>query len=897
MIKRRTPSEEPGISLTFAQVFPLEVEGIRSSRAGRQVTVEREGRPTDQDLIGLAFSGGGIRSATFNLGVIEALAGRKLLRCLDYLSTVSGGGYIGSWLSSWAYHIKSAQPQTNHIGEIEKQLGPRSSKIGDIPEPSQIRFLRQYSNYLTPQLGVLSGDTLAFVGTYLRNLLLNQSILVCLLFSVLLAPRVVGLALMYPGHEQLTGYIVGGVALALLIWVLFRVSRNIVPASSDSAKKVVAQIAVPQYVFCFALTIAVWHLSKPGALLPDAFNGWQGIVLACLGSAVVYTVFWALGTALSTERRNFLQWIPVLWAFPVGLAAGAFTVLGSKFLAHRDIWFAMTFGVPLTVALVLFTGSLHLGLVGRSFGDGIREWWARLGGVVFAITLYGFLLCLASLFVPLLAQLLWNRAVSQPELWTGWIWKGLSALGLSGGTIGWIVVTLRGLIVAKGADTGSPPGGAPPLGGPNLSKDKWARVAPPVFVVGVLVFLSYVAYRIVPLVTSSPRASLADIASNPCQYWCALSQFATLVPLILLCVLLFCLGLFLGWRVDVNEFSLHNAYRNRLVRCYLGATNPNRRAQPFTGFDDSDNIQLDCLNEVATPFHILNATLNAVKANDLALQTRKGRSFAFTPLYSGFGNGAPNDPAYRKTQTCSWLSWQYHGARLGTAMAISGAAASPNMGFYTTRAVSFLLAVFSVRLGWWLGNPRKKQWWEAGHPRSSLRALMNELTGATTDTAQEVYLSDGGHFENLAVYELIRRRCRVIIACDSGADPVYSCTDLIRLVEKCRVDFDTLIEIDLTEVRPTVPWAYGELRMSKSPYSVGTITYPDGRTGKFIYIKPCLSTELPADVIAYARATKDFPHESTMDQFFDESQFESYRAVGFACAYAALDVIESAVRA
>src|SRR6266436_2047036 len=132
MIKRRTPSEEPDISLTFAQVFPLEVERIRSSRAGRQVTVEREGRPTDQDLIGLAFSGGGIRSATFNLGVIEALAGRKLLRCLDYLSTVSGGGYIGSWLSSWAYHIKSAQPQTNHIGEIEKQLGPRSSKIGDI---------------------------------------------------------------------------------------------------------------------------------------------------------------------------------------------------------------------------------------------------------------------------------------------------------------------------------------------------------------------------------------------------------------------------------------------------------------------------------------------------------------------------------------------------------------------------------------------------------------------------------------------------------------------------------------------------------------------------------------------------------------------------------------------
>ena len=96
MIKRRAPSDEPDDSLTFAQVLPLELERVRVSRAGRQVPVEREQRPTDQDLIGLAFSGGGIRSATFNLGVIEALAGRQLLRWLDYLSTVSGGGYIGS---------------------------------------------------------------------------------------------------------------------------------------------------------------------------------------------------------------------------------------------------------------------------------------------------------------------------------------------------------------------------------------------------------------------------------------------------------------------------------------------------------------------------------------------------------------------------------------------------------------------------------------------------------------------------------------------------------------------------------------------------------------------------------------------------------------------------------
>lgn len=890
-------SDEPDVSLSFAEVFPLEVERVKASRVEREVSEGRPPRPIEQDLIGLAFSGGGIRSATFNLGVIEALAGAKLLRWLDYLSTVSGGGYIGSWLSSWAYHVKSIDPQaTNHIGRVEQALVERSGKIGDAAEPAQIRFLRQYSNYLTPRLGALSGDTLAFVGTYMRNLLLNQSILISLIFAVLLSPRVLGLVLLEYSSGFLTGYIAGGLALALLVWILIRISTNIVPASSDPAKTVVKWIALPQYLFCLALSLAVWNLSRPDALLYNAFGGRKNVGLASLAAAGVYTFFWAVGTLFAKDRKK-LAWIPVLWAPPVGLAAGCFTALGSKILSHWDVWYALTFGVPLTVGLVLLTGSLHLGLVGRSFGDGIREWWARLGGVVFAITLYGFLLCFASLFVPLFMELLWNRATAQTPDWTAWVWKALSGLGLTGGMIGWIGVTLRGLLLAKGGDTGSPPGGAPPPGGPNLRKDQWARVAPPAFSVGLLILLSVVAYRIVPLLTANPRPTAAEVSTNHCRYWCVLSNAADLVPVGILCIFLFGLSRFLGWRVDVNEFSLHNAYRNRLVRCYLGATNPQRQAQPFTGFDDNDNIQLSCLNDVATPFHILNATLNAVKANDLALQARKGRSFAFTPLYSGFGNGVPNDPSYRLTQHLSWQSWQYHGARLGTAMAISGAAASPNMGFYTNPAVSFLLTVFSVRLGWWMGNPRRKEWWEAGSPRSSWRALMNELTGATTDTAEEVYLSDGGHFDNLGVYELVRRRCRVIIACDSGADPVYSCTDLIRLVEKCRVDFNTQITIELNEIRPATPLVPGDakLRVSKSPFSLGTIAYPDGQVGSLIYVKPCLSTELPPDVVAYAREAADFPHQSTVDQFFDENQFESYRAVGFACGSAAIEAIENAL--
>jgi hypothetical protein len=311
-----------------------------------------------------------------------------------------------------------------------------------------------------------------------------------------------------------------------------------------------------------------------------------------------------------------------------------------------------------------------------------------------------------------------------------------------------------------------------------------------------------------------------------------------------------------------------------------------------------------------------------VKGKELALQSRKARSFTFTPLYSGFDyteeksvaempgsvhSEGTKDPtrdtqvfkcgSYRLTKTCS-LKSRYPGARLGTAMAISGAAASPNMGYYTTGAVAFLLTIFCVRLGWWLGNPRMKESWESGRPRSSWKALMNELTGSTNDDRSEVYLSDGGHFENLAIYELVHRRCRVIIACDAGADPSRACNDLASAIEKCRVDFKTDIVVDLSEIRPSLPLFPGDqkLRVSKTPFTIGTIRYPDQSEGTLIYIKPSLNADLPQDVLAFARLAEIFPHQSTADQFFDEAQFESYRVLGFACGEAAIGEITKAIQ-
>src|SRR5258708_19806382 len=140
-----------GQSLCFKEVLPREIEILRNARIKREVPARV--RLLEQDIVGLAFSGGGIRSATFNLGVIQALASKNLLKFVDYLSTVSGGGYIGSWLSSWAYYVSlKSGDNHNHIAQIEAELNRQPQHIGDFAEPPQITFLRSHTNNLTPPL-------------------------------------------------------------------------------------------------------------------------------------------------------------------------------------------------------------------------------------------------------------------------------------------------------------------------------------------------------------------------------------------------------------------------------------------------------------------------------------------------------------------------------------------------------------------------------------------------------------------------------------------------------------------------------------------------------------------------------------------------------------------------
>jgi hypothetical protein len=304
-----------------------------------------------------------------------------------------------------------------------------------------------------------------------------------------------------------------------------------------------------------------------------------------------------------------------------------------------------------------------------------------------------------------------------------------------------------------------------------------------------------------------------------------------------------------------------------------------RQENHVTGFDLDDDLPLralaigpDPVNGRAGPpyygpYPLINTALNLVAGKELAWQDRKGESFTFTPLFCG-----SRDTWYRRLEPASdeYLT-------LGQAVAISGAAADPNMGTHQSAPLTALMTVFNARLGWWLQNPRADGW--VGQGPGLAWPLIRELLGRTDERSRYVHLSDGGHFENLGVYELIRRRCRYVVVSDAGMDSAFAFEDLARLIRLCLIDFGIRIEIDVDALRPTAAGGTGRWHCA-----IGRIRYDDVDGGEIpgtlIYLKASLTGDEPPDVQNYRALHPEFPHQSTADQFFDEDQFESYRMLG-----------------
>jgi hypothetical protein len=272
--------------------------------------------------------------------------------------------------------------------------------------------------------------------------------------------------------------------------------------------------------------------------------------------------------------------------------------------------------------------------------------------------------------------------------------------------------------------------------------------------------------------------------------------------------------------------------------------------------------------------HVLNLTLNLVHGKRLAWQDRKAAPFTVTPIHSG-----SYYLGYRESRDYGGKE----GISIGTAAAISGAAVSSNMGYSSSPVIASLLTLFNVRLGWWLGNPgvAGQNTYRRDEPRFSLRPLLSEALGLTDDQSAHVYLSDGGHFENMGLFEMVLRRCRLIVVTDAGADPDYQFEDLGNAVRKIRIDLGIPIEFSAMPIHKPTDVA----EQSGRYCALGRILYsavdgPNAPDGVLIYFKPVLCGNEPRDVLNYNAQNETFPQQTTVDQFFGESQFESYRQLG-----------------
>ncbi|HET9640725.1 MAG TPA: patatin-like phospholipase family protein [Allosphingosinicella sp.] len=920
-----------------------------------QTELAAEGSPRDReaayrkavlarDQAALCLSGGGIRSAAFALGVLQALSVKNLLTHFQYLSTVSGGGYIGSWLQRWIHDE----------GDAERVM----FKLGAVTEAPEVAALRENSNFITPRVGIGSNDTWTALSISGRNITLNWLLFAPLLMFVTVFPNLFAASVLslpirasqMPGLPWLTFIALGtSAAFAFLAaWKVcralpsYRASTAIVPSRADGwlTTRIVfplvgwsitgtLSIAIDLFneapVFGIAglalalvsLLASILGLFASGFTLPGTRDGQTGhaaseyqetfasdigMWLIALAVAAAVTVLGAglferwLGAEVQEILRNF----PKIAADPVLSERQAAVVYWHQDLPQLSPVALLTVLGPLW----LMSTQLLIAIVFAGFReasgktiqpDSDREWLARLSAV------------------KIKPMLLW-AVVGFAVLILGWA-LGHYIPGFDMSLSG-LVAAISGFVAVGGGKSEKSGNSTSALKGVT---SRVMKILPrqAVIAIGTAVFI-LMLFLILGRIEQNAAAWIAsNLNWEGRPAWVDPAVVAHAVLLVILSLLLF----FLQRRIHVNRFSLNGLYRNRLARAFLGGARRERRPDPFTGFDPADNVRMHSLTPKALGrtclYPIVNIALNVTASEKLAWQERKAEPFVFTPRFSGSAmlkppewpprDGTPYDlseppGAYLSSAIYGGnepdLAMEGCGVSLATAMSISGAAASPNMGYHTSAATALLMTLFNVRLGAWLPNPAQAKEMgkkvRASGPSNSLRAVLRELAGATDDRGWDLYLSDGGHFENLGLYEMVRRRCRYIVVSDAGADPDCAFSDLGGAVRKVKIDLDVDIAFAPMRIasRKSSPLNPGP----QYAYALGTIEYPETRQrpevegndpdpgprhGRILYIKPSFFGDLPVDVVSYAAGSETFPHESTADQFFSESQFESYRRLGY----------------
>jgi len=810
----------------------------------------------DPDLWGLCLSGGGIRSSTFSLGVLQALIRNKKLSRFDYLSTVSGGGYIGSCLSS----MLSECDETGVDPENSPFVGLRHDEEDNQPPEKtqlsvrhQLHHLRTHGQYLTPRSHFFSRDVQRAVGTVIAGTVHHLFLFVLIMIALVAGCH----ALLSLTDEDLSTLAPKSVVVSTPSWW--------------------------DYVYELSVDWYEGHFVGP---VSRTLGGWDRTSWRSMGISALIGSCWTFGWLVFAFwlRNRIVQ----QHGMPSEDTRSGWThedQMESRFV----IWFNLS-SVSLAVAVAMVLTFIATEFVGF-FNAGV---WLPLGFAVggLVVTL-PFVNIIYSLF------LMWRRLSRQRSgLETCRVRRSLIS-DIQGacayGTLFSIVAPIfyifvmslavipfryLGVLLAFGVGaycaqrkTGLMPGLSIPGG--------WMQR--PLADAAVLVLVCLLA---------------AFISEELLEFY-QVSDWPMLAGGGIISLEAFLIAVAFGALIDSNRISPHYFYRDRLSEAFLCTYAQTTRKKgsrhqglPLRILRNSEHMLISDLGgeNKRGPYHLIVTSLNLTGSDELNRRGFLSDHFVFSRDYVG-------------SQTTGWMNTNAYDngtTTLARVMTISAAAASSSVGPHTFGAQAFMATLLNIRLGYWMPNP----WWYSQKPRFMERAYMTfwpfylglEILRQTSARHHLVNLSDGGHTgDNLGLMPLLIRRCSTILVVDCEADPKYSFTSFNNAVRMAYIELDAKIDIDLTPIICRDKAASG-IALNQQSVARGKITYRDGRSGTLIYLKASVSeigedtqeaeetaavgSSIPVHVANYMRDHPAFPQQTTLDQYFDDAQFEAYRALG-----------------
>ncbi|MGH2341734.1 patatin-like phospholipase family protein [Segnochrobactraceae bacterium EtOH-i3] len=898
------PQPAPGTDSSTGGTATFTFDDIRRRELEREALWQRvdperpDGAP---DRVGLCLSGGGIRSAAFSLGVIQHLHARDIFSRVDYLSTVSGGGYLAASLMAARLRAEM-MPDGKPVLKDDKQtpVGPTfpfdvrgsdgsggvSAAVGitpqDIADTGPVRWLRDHSRFLIPNG---SWDVFLSAGPMIRGVVVN-------LF--LLAPYLL--------------------ALAAFILACLGSPTSTGTSTTPTLPLPVTLISVAVYavVFgvCWGMCVSRSHSETPRwenrslwaklaalALLPLA---------AIAGLEALVGIARSILSAASSDGSATASLTLTLCGAPVQLCDTCVALLGcDKPPAPENT--APTGSGSATIAwlaAILSAAVASLGFLWKQLGGliqgastdpaasaTVKAIIARIVSFLLALALPALLCVLVLLLVELgRSQTHWLPEDSLSEI--GNIPVGALLYGAAALLAIWLLLGKVRIYCFPSRDPAS-----------SEAQDFASKIS------------AFARSRRTP--TTSELISLLPLGLALVALAAPLGiglraealPIATPIYVFLIVLLSLCADRFL-----VNATSLHRLYRDRLEEGFaLAWQQPGAMDGPITSIKLTDlqnfyNLTTDDKTAPCKrPYLIANMTLNLAGSRKKVARNRDAEFFSVTADYvgsdaTGYVPGGQYTPA-APTTPAEQLD-------LATVAATSGAAVASRMGRTGFGLFAPTLALLNIRLGFWLRNPKTPPGSGQGAGSKAGLTLLDEITGSLDEDKPLIYLSDGGHIENLGLYQLLKRRCDLIISVDAEADPAMTCGALVDVERLARIDLGVLLETRIAPLRDAAlsrraglfarppgapapvsdPSCHAIISRIHYPAQTGTGQAKDApvKTGILVYIKTALTGDEPSYVLDYERRHPTFPHETTGDQFFSEDQFEAYRALGFHAARDAL---------